>query len=73
LLWESFFGSFQDPQDLRVAVLHGNVPDQAQALADRIASEIQPRELLVNMTGPVLGVNTGPGALALCGYQVLSD
>jgi DegV family protein with EDD domain len=68
LLWDRFFGSFLDPQNLRVAVLHGNVPDQAQALADRIAREIQPRELLINMTGPVLGVNTGPGALALCGY-----
>jgi hypothetical protein len=22
----------------------------------------------VNITGPVLGMNTGPGALALCGY-----
>jgi len=22
----------------------------------------------VNITGPVLGLNTGPGALALCGY-----
>jgi len=24
--------------------------------------------LIVNITGPVLGINTGPGALALCGY-----
>jgi fatty acid-binding protein DegV len=22
----------------------------------------------VNITGPVLGIHTGPGALALCGY-----
>lgn len=68
MLWECFFGSFPDPSDLRIAVLHGNIPDQAEALADRIAGEIQPRELLINITGPVLGVNTGPGALALCGY-----
>jgi fatty acid-binding protein DegV len=24
--------------------------------------------MIVNITGPVLGINTGPDALALCGY-----
>jgi fatty acid-binding protein DegV len=49
-------------------VLHGNAPENAQALAERIRSEYNPCELLINITGPVLGINTGPGALALCGY-----
>jgi fatty acid-binding protein DegV len=35
-----------------------------------VRSALRPAELLINMTGPVLGVNTGPGALALCGYGV---
>jgi DegV family protein with EDD domain len=39
-----------------------------KALAERIRSEYNPCELLINITGPVLGINTGPGALALCGY-----
>ena len=56
------------PSNLRIAVLHGNVPDEAAALAERIEAEVHPLELLVNITGPVLGINTGPGALALCGY-----
>lgn len=73
MLWDQFFSHFEDPGELRIAVLHGNVPDQASALADRIAAEIQPRELLTNITGPVLGVNTGPGALALCGYPAAVD
>ena len=30
--------------------------------------EYHPLELLVNITGPVLGIHTGPRALALCGY-----
>jgi len=53
---------------LRIAVLHGNALSEAQALAERIRTEIDPAELIVNITGPVLGINTGPGALALCGY-----
>lgn len=51
-----------------VALLHGNVVGEATALAERIQQEFNPAELLVNITGPVMGIHTGPGALALCGY-----
>jgi len=54
---------------MRVAVLHGNVLSEAQELANRIKDEFHPLEVLINITGPVLGVNTGPRALALCGYN----
>jgi fatty acid-binding protein DegV len=50
-------------------VLHGNAPDEAQAIAERIRETYAPKELLINITGPVLGINTGPRALALCGYS----
>ena len=53
----------------RVTVLHGNALADAQALADRIKNDYNPLELLVNITGPVLGIHTGPRALALCGYS----
>jgi fatty acid-binding protein DegV len=56
-------------KNLRVAVLHGNALEKAEALAERIRKEHNPLELLINTTGPVLGINTGPGALALCGYS----
>ncbi|MDZ7844210.1 MAG: DegV family protein [Anaerolineales bacterium] len=68
LLWEEFFQSFPAQKPTHIAVLHGNQPDQAQALGKRIQEEYSPQELIINITGPVLGVNTGPGALALCGY-----
>ena len=68
MLYSKFFGLLARMGELHVAVLHGNAPDEANALAERIRAEFNPAELLVNMTGPVLGVNTGPGALALCGY-----
>ena len=68
LLLERFFGELDTGKPMHVAVLHGNAPDEAAALAERIRTTYAPKELLVNITGPVLGVNTGPGALALCGY-----
>lgn len=49
-------------------IVHGNVPDEAEQLAKRIHKEYSPSELLFYITGPVLGLNTGSGALALCGY-----
>ena len=67
-LYAEFFRRLGPRRPVRVAVLHGNVPDDARALAGRIQREQAPAELLMNITGPVLGVHTGPGALALCGY-----
>jgi DegV family protein with EDD domain len=52
----------------RVALLHGNAFEEATALAERIKQEFNPAELIVNITGPVMGIHTGPRALALCGY-----
>lgn len=68
MLYKKFFELVGNGQNLHIAVLHGNVPDEAQELADRIREEYHPVELIMNITGPVLGINTGPGALALCGY-----
>ncbi len=63
-----FFEQLSPEKPKRVAVLHGNALPEAQALAERIRKEYNPLELLVNITGPVLGIHTGPRALALCGY-----
>ena len=67
-LHKKFFDMIDLGKPLRIAVLHGNALSEAVALAERIQAEFHPVELIVNMTGPVLGINTGPGALALCGY-----
>ncbi len=68
MLYRKFFEALKGGKQLRIAVLHGNAPEAAQALAERIRVEHSPMEILINITGPVLGINTGPGALALCGY-----
>ncbi|MGB8212206.1 MAG: DegV family protein [Anaerolineales bacterium] len=67
-LLSRFFEQLAPEKPKRVAVLHGNALPEAQALAERIKKEYNPLELLVNITGPVLGIHTGPRALALCGY-----
>jgi len=69
MMYQKFFEQLKSHNNLRIAVLHGNVPEKATALAEQIRAEFNPLELLVNITGPVLGINTGPGALALCGYS----
>jgi DegV family protein with EDD domain len=69
VLIERFFEQIQTEKPMHVAVLHGNAPEEAQAIAERIKKTYAPKELLINITGPVLGINTGPRALALCGYS----
>ena len=68
LLMERFFEKLDHNKPLHIAVLHGNALEEAQAIAERIRQEYSPVEILLNITGPVLGINTGPRALALCGY-----
>jgi DegV family protein with EDD domain len=63
-----FFEQIGSIEKLHIAVLHGDALEEAKTIAERIREEYNPVELLINITGPVLGVNTGPGALALCGY-----
>jgi DegV family protein with EDD domain len=53
---------------LHVAVMHGDAPQDAERVVERIEREYSPAELLTDITGPVLGVHTGPRAIALCGY-----
>ncbi len=69
MLYKRFFNEVSSGEGLHIAVLHGGVLEEAQKLADKIREEFSPLELIVNITGPVLGINTGPGALALCGYS----
>ena len=71
-LYQHFFRKFDmaiaAQRPLHIAVLHGGAPEDAALLAERARQEYRPAELLVNITGPVLGLHTGPRALALCGY-----
>lgn len=67
-MYKKIFEKIDKTKKLHIAVLHGNALGKAEELAKRIRNEFNPVELIINMTGPVLGIHTGPGALALCGY-----
>ena len=49
-------------------ICHGDVDDEAEALKAKILEEYPNAEVVINCVGPLLGTNTGPGALALCFY-----
>lgn len=67
-LYTRFFDQLDARKRMHIAVMHGDAPEDAQEIANRIEEEYSPEELLVGITGPVLGVHTGPRAIALCGY-----
>ncbi len=68
LMYSKFFETVDLSKNLHIAVLHGNAYDEAEKLVERIRDEFHPVEILSSITGPVLGINTGPRALALAGY-----
>jgi len=68
LMYKKFFEHFKGKKKLHVAVMHGNIPEEAEKLAERIRYEFNPVELIINITGPILGISTGPAAMALSGY-----
>jgi fatty acid-binding protein DegV len=68
-LSERFFEAVDTENRTHIAVMHGDAPRDAKQVAERIEREHAPIELLTDITGPVLGVHTGPRAIALCGYS----
>jgi DegV family protein with EDD domain len=67
-LYKEFFSHFNDDRPLHVTVLHNNAIEEATALAERVVREHSPKEIFISIVSPVLGVHTGPRAIALCGY-----
>jgi DegV family protein with EDD domain len=68
-LYEDFFSQIDGSKDFRVAVLHNADPEAAQQIVEKIKGEYQPMEILTSIVSPVLGVHTGPRAVAICGYE----
>lgn len=54
-----------DPEHRRVAISHGDCPEEAEELARRICEIAQPKELIVCPHEPFTGAHVGPGMLAL--------
>jgi DegV family protein with EDD domain len=69
MVYQKFVEKIGSGGKMHIAVLHGNDFPEAEKLAARVRQGLNPAELIINITGPVLGINTGPRALALCGYR----
>ena len=68
-LYKTFFKQLDTTKPMHITVLHNNVLADAEAMAARIKAEYDPAELFIEIVNPILGVHTGPGAVALCGYS----
>jgi DegV family protein with EDD domain len=67
-LYRAFFDQLGTRQPLHIGIVHGDTPAEAEAFAERIRREYNPADLIISLTSPMMGVHTGPGAMALCGY-----
>ena len=56
-------------EEVHVAILHGNIPDEAQDLEKQIRTRFQCVELITSEMGPVIGVHAGPGTLGVVFYK----
>ena len=54
---------------LHVGVLHGDVPDEAEGLKQRILERFKPVEVLISEITPVIGTHIGPGAIGISLYE----
>lgn len=68
-LYREFFKHVNTSKPMHITVLHNGAMDEAKALYERVRAEFNPKELFISYASPVLGVHTGPLAIALCGYS----
>jgi DegV family protein with EDD domain len=68
-LYKEFFKRIDTTRPMHITVLHNAADQEAAALAERVNQEYHPTEMFISIVSPVLGVHTGPRALALCGYS----
>ena len=62
---EKYRAKVVDAGNSRVAISHGDVPEEAQELANRICEIARPKELIIAPHEPFTGAHVGPGMLAL--------
>ena len=62
---EEYRKSVIDPEHQRVAISHGDCPEEAEQLAEMIRAVAEPEELIIAPHEPFTGAHVGPGMLAL--------
>ena len=54
-----------DPASQTVFISHGDCLEEAEYLGNMIREQLQPKAVLINHVGPVIGAHSGPGTMAL--------
>jgi len=68
-LYKTFFKHLDKSNPMHIAVMHNNALADAEPMAAQIKDEFEPAEIFIQIVSPILGVHTGPGPVALCGYS----
>ena len=55
-------------ESVHVAILHANVPEEAEEFARQVSQTVDCTELLMSHLTPVMGIYTGPGVLGITYY-----
>ncbi|MGO4888790.1 DegV family protein [Anaerobacillus sp. MEB173] len=57
-------------EQLKVVVIHGNIPEEAEKVASKIREEHSNADVDISYLGPVVGTHLGEGTLAIGWYKV---
>lgn len=57
-------------QTVRVGIMHGDVPEEAEALQQQLVSVLNVDEMTITQLGPTIGAHIGPGGLGVVCYPV---
>lgn len=64
-IYESFKENVVDPENQVLAICHGDCLEDAEYLANKIKSEYNVKDIIINYCDPVIAAHAGPGVLAL--------
>jgi DegV family protein with EDD domain len=67
-MYQVFFKKMDTNKPMHLAVMHANVLDEAQAIAEQIRAEYSPAELLIEDVSIVVSTHCGEGSLGIAGY-----
>ena len=64
-LFETLKENVVDPDNQVMAICHGDCLEDAEYLANKIRSEFNPKDIIINYCDPVIAAHAGPGVLAV--------
>ena len=64
-LFETLKENVVDPDNQVMAICHGDCIEDAEYLANKIRSEFNPKDIIINYCDPVIAAHAGPGVLAV--------